>query len=557
MEAIMSMKQMKLVGVLVGAALISAGCELDVTNLNDPDRSRALAQASDLEALIGGTFGPFFRGVHGLSPSAEDGYIINYFPTIATEMTTTTATGRAIQANREPRIPYNVGLSIGATGEWGPRYLWRYLNQMASSSFEGLQVMAESGEPLIVDGEDVTARATAFAKLMQGVAWGYQAMLYDQAMVVPETADATGDPGVLGRESLMPWPEALDAALASIDEAISIAGQNDLTFPGFPASRLWFGAPEEIGSEKLIQYANTMAARLLVLSARNPAQRAQVDWNRVLDYTEGGLTTDLEIALATGFRESILFSRAQNNPAGCGNCYRLDNRLIGQADVSGAYQTWISSPLDDRNRFDIVTPDRRITGPTPQSDGAYTRYRDDNNGFTSTLYLFSAYQWARHAHRNNSTETALDVGTAHMATADENLLLRAEALIHLNRLDEAAELINVTRTRQHTIDGVTYSGLPPVTAAGVPQGNGCVPRTDSGACGDLTVALRYERMIELIALDAVRGYADSRGFGLLPEGTWLQLPVPPEELNIFGLSVYTFGGVGSEFGAVYAPVGNP
>jgi hypothetical protein len=123
-------------------------------------------------------------------------------------------------------------------------------------------------------------------------------------------------------------------------------------------------------------------------------------------------------------------------------------------------------------------------------------------------------------------------------------------------LEGAAQLINVTRTRPQTLrnGGQTFPGLPPVTASGVPQGSGCVPRTDTGACGDLMVALRYERMIEGALLDAIRGYADSRGFGLLPDGTWLSAPVPGGELQIYGLPVYTNGGVGSDLGAVYAPV---
>lgn len=547
--------KIRFLGASAGMLAVVAGCSLDVTNLNQPDRDRALAQPSDLEALIAGAFNPFFSGVHGITTA--DGYIINYFPTVATEMTTTTPTGRAVQANQEPRIPYNTAFSIGVTGEWGPRYLWRYLNQMASASYEGLQVINKSGKPLVVDGQDVTQRARAFAKLMQGIAWGYQAMLYDQAVIVPETLDVVGDPGQAGREGLTPWEEALEKALDSIDEAIAIAQQTQITFPAYPASRSWFGAPEAITSEKFIQYASTMAARLMVLSARNPAQRQAVDWNRVLAYTEDGLTSDFEIALASGFRSSILYLRTQNNPPGCESCYRLDSRLIGPADVSGAYQAWINSPLDDRYRFDIVTPDRRITGPTPQSNGAYTRYRADNNGFVQTLYLFSAYQWARHAHRNNSSATANNTGTAHIATADENRLLRAEALLRTGNAQGAADLINVTRTRDQKIGNDTYPGLPAVTTAGVPQSGTCVPRTDSGACGDLWVALRYERMIELIALDAVRGYADSRGWGILPDGTWLQLPVPPEELTIFDVPIYSFGGVGTEWGAVYAPVGNP
>lgn len=530
---------------LGGLALVSA-CDLNIENINDPDRSRALAQPQDVEALVAGTFAVFFNTVHGR------GDVINFFPTVASEMTTTTANARAVQYNREPRGPYNVDLSLGSTGEWGPRLVWTDLNQISSSVYDGL-FLIENGMVLTEGNNDVTPRAKAFGKLMQAIAWGYQAMIFDQALVIPETAPLLPDARVQGRDALVPREQGLAAALGSLDEVIAIASQNNIVFPTYPASRLWFGASEEINSAKLIQLANTLAARFIVLSATTPQERQALDWNRVLAYTANGLTTDFEVALASGFRTSTLYARAQDNAVGCANCLRMDYRLIGPADVSGAYQNWIGSAVGDRVRFDIVTPDRRITGATPTSNGAYLRYRADDNGFTADLYLFSAYQWGRHAIRMNNTGTASNLGTAILASADENRLLRAEALLRTGDMQGAADLINVSRTRSHTVGGTTHPGLPPVTAAGVPASADCVPRKDSGACGDLMTALRYERTLELAGLDALRGFAESRGFGTLPDGTFLMLPVAPEDLDLFGIPAYTFGGVGTEWGAVYAP----
>jgi hypothetical protein len=534
--------------VLMAVTLGTAACDLDVANLNQPDRDRALSEPWDVEALVGGTFAVFFNAMHGR------GLAVNYFPTAASEMTTTTPNGRAVQLAREPRGPYPVDLSLGSTGEWGPREVWWDLNEVAAGAHDGLSLI-NAGMSFRDGTVDTTPRARAFAKLMQGIAWGYQAMIYDQAVIIPETEPIRSDPGAQGREALTPRSEALQIALGSLDEAIQIASQNSINFPTFPSSRLWFGLSEPMGSEKFIQLANTMAARLIVLSARTPQERAQLDWNRVLQYTANGLTTDFEIVLAAGFRTSTLFARIQANTVGCANCLRMDYRLIGWSDTSGRYQDWISRPYGDRDRFDIVTPDRRITGESPQSHGAYFRYRADNNGFSAELPLFSAYQWARHAHKMNDSGTASNQGNAVIASADENRLLRAEALLHTGDLPGAAELVNVTRTRSHTLpNGQSYDGLPPVTAAGVPQSADCVPRTDAGACGDLLVALRYERMIELVGLDLVRGWADGRGFGILADGTWLMLPVAPEDLRLFDVPTYTFGGVGTEWGAVYSPV---
>jgi hypothetical protein len=97
-----------------------------------------------------------------------------------------------------------------------------------------------------------------------------------------------------------------------------------------------------------------------------------------------------------------------------------------------------------------------------------------------------------------------------------------------------------------------------VTAAGVPTVNGaCVPKTDSGACGDLLTALRYERMVELAGIDMIIPRADSRGFGILSEGSLYQWPVPGNVLELYHLPEYTYGGIGQPGGAVYAPAVMP
>ncbi len=95
-----------------------------------------------------------------------------------------------------------------------------------------------------------------------------------------------------------------------------------------------------------------------------------------------------------------------------------------------------------------------------------------------------------------------------------------------------------------------------MTAAGVPtDADGyCVPRQESGACGTLLTAIRYERMLELIATDAIRGFADSRGWGTMPDGTILSWPVPGNALDLYNMEPYSYGGVGTPNTATYAPV---
>jgi len=536
--------------VLVALLGGSAACSLDVTNLNQPDRERALAQASDLEALIGGTFNRYFTGIHNESSMA------NLFSVYGSEMSNAAVSGGGVGQGGEPRTSFENSPDVaGGSGPIGPRIFYPIMSEVSSSVNDGLRTLESRNLTLRDGGVDVTPRARAFARFMQGIAWGQLSMVYDKATVVPVDQPTQSSAVQQAIDNIRPWNEVQTMALQSIQAAITIAQQNQLNFPSAGQSRLWFGTPQPMNSDQFIRLANTTSARILVLGARTPQERAQVDWNRVLTLTANGLTSDFEVVLDPTFRVSVFLQRSELNTAGCAACFRLDYRTIGPADQSGRYQTWINGGVNTRNRFDIVTPDRRITGPTPQSDGAYTRYRADDNGFPAGvgLYRRSAYQWARQFHRGFTHQT----GTAKLASADENRLLRAEALLRTGNRAGAAELINVTRTRSHIVGGVTYPGLPPVTATGVPQSPTCVPKKDDGSCGDLMTALRYERMVELAGLDLLRGYLDSRGFGILPANSWTQLPIPGLELEVLGMELYTFGGQGGQSSAVYEPATSP
>lgn len=551
---------------LVGAMMLTtSACEsfLEVENLNDPDRADATSNPGDLEAFIGGAFyPPMFDALH------DDVQATAAFPLQAAEFTATMATqGTLLQFNdhaAEPRGVHDNGVVVSlGNGPQGPRDIWSTVHEAASVAHDGLEII-EADSVVIMDGDtDVTPRARAFSKFIQGYAWGHLGLVFDQAHVIDETTPLPQDPNLLEElmlESLTPYGGVVEASLDAFAAAIEIAEQNPavVQFPSLAESNLWFGTASPVSNAQFIQAANTLAARFLVLAARNPEERAATNWNRVLELTANGLTSDFEVQL-NNQRQSTLIDHFANDPNGSRN-YRWDYRAIGPADQSGAYQDWISSSLAERDRFEIVTPDRRITGPEPTSDGSYTAYWSDDNGFEPDRgrYAYSAYQWRRHAIELGIEDPAIsgdNEGTIRLITSAENDLLRAEALFRTGDAAGAAALINITRTRPQTIDGVEYPGLPPVNAAGVPEVDGaCVPRTDSGACGSLLAAIRYERTIELAGSDMIRGYADSRGFGALADGTPFHYPVPGNALDLYGLTNYTYGGVGREGSATYNPV---
>lgn len=544
---------------------VSACQDLQVTNVIAADRERATSNPSDVEAFIAGGFHPpLWNGLHNITQAT-------YLWPAASEFTATFTGGGTLlwwDDLQEPRIPQDNGpvLSVG-NGPWGPRNFWTQVTRAASVASDGLQILNEQNQPIMQGAVDVTPRTRAFAKFIQGWSWGYLGLVFDEAHLFDETGLIPSNREELiavAVGSLKPHPQMIAAAVAALEEAIAIAQANPnvVNYPEFAASGLWFGTQTAVTNQQFIQWANTLAARLLVLSARTPQERAQVDWQKVLQFTANGIqapSNNFARVLATsGGRGSALLASLQTNTATATTNQRWNYRVIGPADQSGAYQAWIQAPASQRNRFNIVTPDRRITGATPTSNGTYAVYRANDNGFDQSRgqYRYSAYQWRRHALGLGLTadgQTGNTAGTVALISADENTLLRAEAFLRTGNAAAAAELINVTRTRTHG-----GQSLPPVTAAGVPTVNGqCVPRQDSGACGTLLDALRYERMIELAGMDQFRGYAESRGWGILVDGSLLQFPVPGNELELFGLAGYSYGGVGNPGSATYAPVSNP
>ena len=66
-------KTSKRFAALGAVLLLSTACqELQVENLNEPDRLRALAQAGDLESLLGSTFPNWFNMLNNGVPDLGD-----------------------------------------------------------------------------------------------------------------------------------------------------------------------------------------------------------------------------------------------------------------------------------------------------------------------------------------------------------------------------------------------------------------------------------------------------------------------------------------------------
>ncbi len=333
-----------------------------------------------------------------------------------------------------------------------------------------------------------------------------------------------------------PHSEVVAKGIAQLQDAIALATANINDTLRSPPT--WVNGYAYSNAD-VVKLANSFIARGKVYAARSPAERAAVNWNEVISFLDKGITAP-GYSFSSGTKQGFI-QQADINIRGTRSDYvrgaqlqtdaRISNYLLGPADTTGRFQTWLTTPLGQRAAIIIGTPDRRIHGATGStSSGTVFRYLTSQT-MSSTLgtYLHSNYRPIKYGTVADTGER----GVNSTMTPTEMNFLRAEALLRLNRTTEAIALINPSRVA---------AGLPPVTSSGPPISPSCVPRRNDGTCGNLFDAFVYEKRIMTFATEATIFWADARAWGTLLKGSLIQLPVPGRELQTLGLPYYTFGG---------------
>jgi hypothetical protein len=500
-------------------ALLLLGCQdLTVENRNLPDRDRATQQPTATEAFVSGAFRTWWP------VAGHDDYPSWAFSTIAHEITSGFADFGQLEVSAEPRSawnnsPFNARSAVNSTP-------WFAFYRTISTVNDAL-IAIDSGLVVVTPGR--TRRTRAVGKFMQGISHGYLGLYYDQAVILDEHVALDTVRAPLFDD----YPAVIAAAIEQLDSAIAIApGMDSLPTVGFLYTRM--GAPD------FIKVANSFAARLMVYQARSRTERDGLDWTKVLARINAGITTDfapvaVQDVLFDDWKRLIARVRTASRPSDFG---RPSYWLLGPADSTNGYINWLNTPLESRLAFQMRTKDRRIQGTGgPATPGKYFGY-NLNDIFTASrgTYRFSHYYYGRFG--SSITSVSYQTGPQLEMTVAEMDLLKAEALIRLNRAAEALPLINKTR--------VANGELPPVTIDGPPDEPGCVPRKMNGQCGSLWDALRYEKKIEGAGVSGVTAYFDARGWQELPQYSFVQMPVPGRELATLFLENYTFGGPGGE-----------
>ncbi len=498
----------------------AAGCDLEVENLNQPETERVLGTADDLEGLVGGAVATWWN--------LHDNYLgmRPIWSTKAFQHSAMAANFGMVQYSQIPRPVYNNSPADDFMSY--KERTWYHSYRAISAASDGLRVLAAGDMNLPAERD---ARTRAVGKFVQGVAHGTLAIYYDQAFVFDESMDP-GD-----RLELIPYDQVLDAALGYLDDAIAIAEANSFSIP--PA----WGLKIMTNNNLLADGAKAMKAYFMANVPRTPAEADNVNWTAVRDLIIASNGIDFDIPTDgegdTYFTYGLLYL---NFP---GAWSQINNMVLGMADQSGEYQSWMGTPVGNREPFIIQTPDQRFPQGVDQEE------QEANPGMYMEVGPVGG-QWVRadrgswrwSYYRDTRFDPYLGSYSAMplpFKTYRQLRLIQAEAHYRLGEEGLAADIVNETR--------VEHGGLTATDAGGANEE--CVPRLPDGSCGDLFEIIKWEYRLETYHHGMAPWYLGARRWGDLHEGTILHQPVPGGELETFELDVYTFGpGVGGA-----APVG--
>jgi len=353
-----------------GVLAVSFGlgaCQLEVKNPNAPATEQVLATPADVESLLGSYYkrwhGAMYSGINNVWGMLNVQSFENY-SSLANE---------AQNARAGIPRPANDN-TIGNIAESNQKRTYFVHAEVARIASNILAQLNKTGYSLGSPARDF--RSKAFAEFLRGISLGYLALLYDSA--------AINSPGMAGDDygALFGYRQVMDSAIAALDRAAAyaVAGAAATGASGFPLPSDWIPSSTSFTSAEFVKLARSYNARFRANVARNPAERKDisaggiVNWAQVIIEAQNGITVDHNniTSTTTGPNKSWIGSYMATVASG-GVWHQMTPFIIGMADESGSYASWIAEPIASRGSssvFLMVTSDQRF----PQ--GAASRLLD-------------------------------------------------------------------------------------------------------------------------------------------------------------------------------------
>jgi hypothetical protein len=465
--------------LLAGAALLSACNDpLEVENRNNPDIATVLRLPRDVESLAG----RLYQNVHAATVTSADLAGIADANTIY-PMMLTMSFENVSQLNNfgmGPRGSLPRSFVDNARGNSFQVEHLRNFQRGQNASQTAIAVIERLSDSTFTIGsaaQDI--RAKSFAYFGLATALGNVALAYDSAAIArPFQGDSV--------PLLVSYTDVMAAALADLDTAQTLA--ESATFTGSIPSA-WLAASGDVSKANYIRIIRSYKARFRAQVARTPAERAAVDWARVIADANAGISADfvLQLTPAGGWNYQWLTSHFSS-----ATWHGMTPYIIGMADTTATrFNTWLATPRDSRAPFLINTPDKRFppgadraaqlaaSTLTATAAGQYFRNRpagEDQLGAAWQNNFYEHYRW-------RSLFDNTRVGPWVTFSKAENDMYAAEGYLRTGNIPAAVALINASRTLPRV-------GLPAIpttisATAGVPDAAGgsagCVPRVPDPA----------------------------------------------------------------------------
>ncbi len=469
---------------------IACSSELDVENINEPNREEVLRGADGVRALASGLFNTWFiQEQHNFGSPGPAMWVMADWGTV------TWANYGTLDMSMEPRVFLDNSPSYAYHSVINN--YWRYMYSVTTTAND-VVLAIENGLEIGENGSE-TAMVKGFSHFMQGLGNGYIGLVYDRTFPSDENTDY---------ETLLvtDYAASINLAIEQLEKSIEIFDNNDFVLP-----EDWING-NAFTSGDMSKLAHSFIARLMVYSARNKEQTEAIDWLSVLEHTNNGITEDFNVegdGNGTDRKWMSWYKYYLARP----NWGKVDMRVVNLLDES-IPANWPDGGVNDLpHEGKIISNDKRILTDF--------EYDASNNRPERGMYRWSTYRYSRLDDYINANFFAPVI----LMRKVEIDMLKAEALLKLNRLSEAADIIN-SSTR------ITRGNLPEVLINE----------------NDISKAITYERTIELALTGMGIEYFDMRRNGNLQDGSLLHFPMPAQQLEVIQESFYTFGGITPQFG---------
>lgn len=485
------MKKTKIYFLLILVGLVFTTCvDLDVENINQPDREAVLTEPDGVKGLAAGLFNTWFsQEQHNFGSPGPAMWVMADWGTV------TFANYATRDMSEEPRIFMDNSPSYAYHATI--RNFWRFMYSVTTTANDvvlaidnGLEIGDRGSETMMVKG---------MGYFMQGLGNGYIGLVYDQAFPSDENTD-------YDTLEITDFQTSINMAITQLENAIEVFDNNDFTLP-----------PEWINgnaftNDEMSRIAHSFIARLMVYSSRNLEQTENIEWAMVLEHSEKGIISDFAIE-GDGNGSDRKWMSWYKYYMARPNWGKVDMRVVHILDET-IPPNWPEGGIGELpHEGKIISDDQRVLTDF--------QYNTANNRPERGLYRWSTYRYSRLDDYINANFFA-PVVLMRKAEID---MFKAEALLRLDRFEEAAAIVNAG-TR------VTRGALAPV---GIDE-------------EEIEKAIAYERTIELALTGMGIEYFDMRRNGLLQDGSLLHFPIPAQQLEIYQKPFYTFGGINPQFG---------